>query len=86
MKGLHKMHGLIMDIKKERCLGHVIRMDKIHTVKKREICFFWDTRPRGLTAVEVSKKPDTAIIRVIREEHDTPVAYAGIFSGVNKFS
>jgi hypothetical protein len=72
MKGLYKMHDLLMDIKRERCLGHVIRMDKIKVIKKREICVFWDTTPRGLIAVEVSEKPVTAIIKAIREEHDTP--------------
>jgi hypothetical protein len=44
----YKKHDLIMDIKRKRWFGYVIRMDKIKVAKKREICVFWDTRPRRL--------------------------------------
>jgi hypothetical protein len=44
----HKKHDLIMDIKRKRWLGHVIRMDTIKVTKKREICLFRNTRPRRL--------------------------------------
>ena len=47
-KERYKKHDLIMDIKRKRWLGHVIRMDKMKVTKKREICVFWDTRPRRL--------------------------------------
>jgi hypothetical protein len=60
-------HDLIMDFKRKRWLGHVIRMDKTKVATKRKISVFWDTRPRRLIGIKVSKEPASAIFRVIQE-------------------